>query len=297
MLRPPRSPFHPISLALGVLTLSLSAAPAAATVTVYGPGSDAVPVFTGLTIPPGGAADERGFAGFEYQMSGLALPDFRANDMYLIQGNDTNASQALGIELGNRDALSGVPFDFSISLNLTGGRNLTFEMTNTVTLQTSVLCWGVNCAPGSVSQELINGQGPFDAFNGLAIQIRSQDVVNSSASLHLTGLAGIGDIAGDPFYNATVIPSSPGTLSPLDLGRQGQLLMASNLEFLTQEWTLSGQVTLSRPDAATSDRTKVRLAIDLVRDPNLPFVVPEPSTALLVALGFVGIALRRRRSS
>jgi hypothetical protein len=44
------------------------------------------------------------------------------------------------------------------------------------------------------------------------------------------------------------------------------------------------------------DRTKVRLAIDFVRDPSLPSVVPEPSTALLMGLGLLALAANPRRA-
>jgi hypothetical protein len=54
-------------------------------------------------------------------------------------------------------------------------------------------------------------------------------------------------------------------------------------------------VTLNRIDAALTDRTKVRLAVDLVRDPNLPFI-PEPATGLLVGLALAGLGVGWRRS-
>ncbi|MEZ4330309.1 MAG: PEP-CTERM sorting domain-containing protein [Myxococcota bacterium] len=288
----------PLLLVALVAALSFGS-PAAATVQVYGPGSNASPVFFGLELPPiGGALDERGFSGFEFLMSGVdpAVNAFNANDMFLVQGNDTNPLQALGIDLGDRSALSGVAFDFAIEQNLVGGRNLTFSLKNALTQQTSVLCWGQNCAAGSVSAETINGEAPFDAYNGLLVQVRAQDVIGSSIAVRIDELTGVDAIAGDPFFDGTVTPSSTGTILAFDLGRQGQLLMADELEFVTREWALRGSVTLNRPDLALTDRTKVRLAIDLVRDPNLPSVVPEPSTALLAGLGLLGLAWGGRRA-
>ena len=79
----------------------------------------------------------------------------------------------------------------------------------------------------------------------------------------------------------------------VDAGRRGQWLIADSLDFLLNEWELEGFVTLTRPDGALVDRTKVRLAIDLVRDPTLPFVVPEPSTVLLMGLGLAALSGRR----
>ena len=290
----------------------VSASLCSASVVVSGPDPSASVVFFGLDIPPlGGGIDERGFSGFEYRLSGRdpAVDEFIANDMYVIQGNDTNPTQAIGANIGDVDnmtnlhELSGVPINFSIQHNLVGGRNLTFSLFNTISMETSVLCWGLNCAPGSISAETINGEAPFNEFNGLQVQVRAQEVTGSSASVQITALNGISDIVGDPFYDETVDPTLPGTIQTIlgnDAGRRGQWLIADDLEFLRNEWELEGIVTLSRPDDAFGDRTKVRLAIDLVRDPDLPFVVPEPSSADLsivavTAVAFIRRASRRRR--
>jgi hypothetical protein len=71
-------------------------------------------------------------------------------------------------------------------------------------------------------------------------------------------------------------------------------MLADDLDLVVSEWELTGVVTLSRPDAALDDLTKVRIAVDLVREPSLPFI-PEPSTALLLASGLAGLGARRRR--
>ena len=194
------------------------------TVVVSGPDPSASEVFFGLDMPPiGGAFDERGFSGFEYRLSGRdpALDEFIANDMYVIQGNDTNSTQAIGANIGDVDnmtnlhELSGVPINFSIQHNLVGGRNLTFSLFNTISMETSVLCWGLNCAPGSISAETINGEAPFNEFNGLQVQVRAQEVTGSSASVQITALNGISDIVGDPFYDETVDPTLPGTIQTI----------------------------------------------------------------------------------
>ena len=70
--------------------------------------------------------------------------------------------------------------------------------------------------------------------------------------------------------------------------------MADDNDLTQNGWELFGSVTLNRTDSALSDRTKVRLAVDFVRNPELPFI-PEPSTGLLVGLGMAVLALRRER--
>ena len=72
--------------------------------------------------------------------------------------------------------------------------------------------------------------------------------------------------------------------------------MADDNDLTANEWELFGTVTLNRPDGALTDRNKVRLAVDFVRNESLPFVVPEPSTALLAAaaLGTIVVIARSR---
>jgi hypothetical protein len=276
-----------------LLALSL-ALPASATVTVSGP--DDGSAFFNLDMPTG-QFDERGLSGFEFLISSVpqSTDPFTANDQYLIRGEDTNPIDAIGNDLGAVGDLSGVPFDFSIQHNLVGGRNFTFSLTNSVTSAVSVLCWGVNCPAGSNAAEMINGEGPLIDYNGIQVQARAQDVVGSSVDLQILSLSGV-TLAGSPLFNETVTPSSPGTIFSFDLGRRGQWFLADDLDFHTNEWELLGQITLNRPDEALMDRTKVRLAIDFVRDPSLPSVVPEPSTALLMGLGLLALAANPRRA-
>jgi hypothetical protein len=61
-------------------------------------------------------------------------------------------------------------------------------------------------------------------------------------------------------------------------------MLGDDLDLVVNEWELQGTVALTRPDAALEDLTKVRLAVDLVRHPDLPFIpAPEPAGFLLLA--------------
>lgn len=287
---------HRKSLAIALAMVVLfTAATANALVTVTDP--DDGSVFLGLYRPTG-EFDETSLSGFEFLISSR-VGEFRENDQYLISGEATEETTSIAHDLGAVGDLSGTPFTFSIEHNLIGGRNFTFAVTNELTSTTEVLCWGEGCEPGSTSVETLAGIPPIDSYNGLQIQVRAQDVANASAQVAITSLSGV-TVAGAGFFDETVVPSSPGTISPSDAGRRGQWMLGDDLDLVENEWTLEGMVTLSRPDEALSDLTKVRLAVDLVRDPSLPFIeAPEPATPLLFAVGagvLVLVSLRRRRS-
>jgi hypothetical protein len=271
---------------LAALPLFWLAASGSAGAVVMVTDSDDFLPFLGLDRPTG-QFDETGLSGFEFQISSLT-GEFRANDQYLISGESTEEATSLGNDLGVVGDLSGVSFGFSIQHNLVGGRNFTFSLTNPVSSQVSVLCWGDNCPIGSNAAPILAGIPPISDYNGIQIQVRAQDVAGSSAAVTITALNGVA-VAGAGFFDETVTPASPGTL-PGDLGRRGQWMMGDSLDLVLNEWELLGTVTLSRPDAALADRTKVRLAVDLVRDPSLPFLVPEPSTSALLA-SFAVLAL------
>ncbi len=168
---------------------------------------------------PTGQFDERGLSGFELFISSTT-GQFNSNDQYLIEGEDTNATQAIASELGTVADLSGVPFAFSIRHNLVGGRNFSFSVTDMVTSQVSVLCWGQNCDAGSTSAERINGFDPIHDYNGIQVQVRAQGVAGASVAVQILGLSGVTTI-GAPLFSETVLPTSPGTIFAGDRGRRG----------------------------------------------------------------------------
>ena len=283
-----KAPFTALAVA-GLLAV----APASALVTVTDP--DDGSVFLGLYRPTG-KFDETSLSGFELLISSR-VGEFRENDQYVISGEETDEATSIGHDLGAVGDLSGTPFTFAIEHNLIGGRNLTFAVTNTLTSATDVLCWGENCAPGSTAVEILNGIPPIESYNGLQIQVRAQDVPGASAQVAITSLSGV-SVAGAEFFDETVVLTSPGTISPFDAGRRGQWMLGDDLDLVESEWALEGTVTLTRPDEALADLTKVRLAVDLVRDPSLPFIdAPEPGAPLLLGMGaavLMFVSLRRR---
>jgi len=253
--------------------------------------------FLGL-FRPTGKFDETGLSGFEFLLSSQQ-DGFRANDQLVVAGEESLPETTLAADLGGSAELSGVPFAFSIRHNLVGGRHFAFSLTNLETQATSVLCWGMGCPSGSLAAERLAGIPPIDGFNGLQIQARAQEVSGASVALTLTDLQGL-EVAGADLFDEVVTPASPGTVFPFDLGRRGQWIFADDLELVEREWDLQGLVTLTRPDEALTDVTKVRLAVDFVRDPDRPFrTVPEPVRPLLAAFGLAllgGLSALSRRT-
>jgi hypothetical protein len=286
--RPPRA----VLSAAWALTALALAGRAAALVSVTDP--DDGSVFPRLYRPTG-QFDETALGGFEFLISSRTA-QFRANDQYLVSGEATEETTAIGNDLGGVAELSAVPFEFSIRHQLVGGRHFRFRLTDGITSEEHVLCWGQGCPAGSLASELLAGVPPIQDYNGLQIQVRAQDVVGSSAEVEITGLAGL-DVTGAPFFDELVTPDVPGTISPLDAGRRGQWLLGDDLDFVANEWELTGIVTLVRPDAADTDLTKVRLAVDLVRDPTLPYIPAlEPARALLLVTGLLTLWTAGRRA-
>jgi hypothetical protein len=253
---------------------------------------DATPFF-GLYRPTG-QFDETALAGFELLISSRT-GEFRAADQYLIAGEATEEASSLAADLGGVADLSGVAFAFSIRHDLAGGRRFTFRVVDPRTGAASVLCWGLGCAPGSISAALVGGLAPIADYNGLQIQVRAQQVEGAIAAVTITSLAGV-DVTGAPFFDEIVTPDSPGTILPFDAGRRGQWLIGDSLDLVRSEWELTGTVALTRPDEALVDLTQVRLAVDLVRDPRLPWV-PEPSTGVLVGGGLLALARGRGQAA
>lgn len=241
---------------------------------------------------PTGQFDETGLSGFELLVSSRT-GQFRANDQYLIAGEETLPETSIAADLGAVEDLSDRPLAFSIAHELSGGRRFTFRTTDLGSQASSVLCWGVGCPQGSIATELLDGMPPIVDFNGLQIQARAQDVPGASAALAITSLTGV-EVGGAEFFDEVVAPDSPGTVLPQDLGRRGQWMLADSLDLVLSEWELTGIVTLTRPDEALTDLTKVRLAVDLVRDPTLPVVpLPEGPSSLLGVSCLLALAASR----
>lgn len=238
---------------------------------------------------PTGKPDETSLGGFNYWISSR-VGDFRENDQYLNEGDETDTSTAIAANLGTVTNLSGVPFDFSIE-HVTN-KNFSFSLTNSGT--PSVLCWGIDCPGGSISSPTLNGKPPITNFNGLQLQFRAQDVANSTTEVRNLALSGVDiDPMSDAWFDGVVTPTTDSTIDFDPPGRVGQWIMGYDLA--SMDWVLSGTVTLTR-DEADSDRNKVRLAVDFVRDPTL-VPVPAALPLFVTAIGFLAAFVRRRRSA
>lgn len=246
---------------------------------------------------PTGQFDEPSLGGFEYLISSRTN-EFRANDQYLIVGEEANDATALVADLGTVGELSGTAFDFSIQHNRLGGRNFTFSINNPLTGEISELCWGDNCALSSTSMSTLNGQAPINTYNGMQLQVRAQDVMDASATISGLSLTGV-DIDPDSagLFEGTVTPFTNSTLSIFGdpPGRVGQWILGDSLDLVLADWELTGTVTLSRPDEAILDLTNVRLSVDFVNDTRLA-TIPVPPTVWLFGSGLlslIGIARKK----
>lgn len=245
---------------------------------------------------PTGEFDETSLGGFEYLISSRTT-GFRANDQYLIVGEESNEANAIVADLGAVGELSGTPLDFSIQHNLIGGRNFTFSIANPSTGGLSVLCWGDNCPPGSISTPTLNGQAPINTYNGLQLQVRAQEVEDASASISDLSLTGVDiDPSSADLFEGTVTPSTESTI-PFDSdGRVAQWMLGDSLDLVLLEWQLSGTVTLTRA-FAEEDLTMVRLAVDFVNDTTLATIPLPASLPLFVsAVAVLAGIVRRRRT-
>ena len=250
----------------------------------------------GFLLKPTGKPDEPSLGGFNYWISSrTGASDFKKNDQYLNVGDETDETTAIAADLGTVTNLSGTGFDFSITH--TANKNVSFDLSNLGTGATSTLCWGIDCPTGSISTPTLDGQPPINNYNGLQIQVRAQEILGSSITIDNLTLTGLDIAPGSAaLFDGVVTPFTPSTL-PLDLpGRVGQWILGTDLVLL--DWELAGRVTLVRPDAALSDRNKVRLAVDFVNDTRLPTIpVPAALPMSLTGLAFLGMFLRRRRSA
>ena len=211
--------------------------------------------------------DEPSFGGFNYMISGTQ-GDFFESDIYLNIGDETTPEHALGLDLGGPETLSGRAYDFRITH--VAGLHYIFSMTPLSDGESGILCWGQSCPAGAISAERLGSFGfsALGAYNGIQLQLRAQEVEGASAHLsHLT-LTGL-DISADSvaLLDARVRPDTPSTIPVDPPGRIGQWILGIGLS--RSNWSLSGRVTLTRPDDAVMERTKVRLAVDFVRDTRL----------------------------
>ena len=76
---------------------------------------------------------------------------------------------------------------------------------------------GPELRAGSNSAELVDGFAPIDDYNGLQVQVRSQEVAGSSVAVEILGLSGVTS-SGEALFDETVTPRPRARSSPGDGG-------------------------------------------------------------------------------
>ena len=227
-------------------------------------------------------------------------------------GAGTNAAQ-VKIRAGRNagwDSALGNKVNFStanslqqnLTSNFSAGQTYTFTLENrpgqgliyTITPSggaTSTTAWGKFSSPvsGTVLTSL-NGRTPPAAFNTITLENRAT-LAGSSAKVTDLVFSGPG-IADGGWANSTMTPGAAGNAGT-GINRQ---TLYSDGNLAQSAWTMSGNVTLTRPNS-TGSAEAVRTLVQLRQTPlsiaALP--VPEPGTTLSGVLAAGSLLLRRRR--
>jgi histidinol-phosphatase (PHP family) len=241
-------------------------------------------------------------------------------DQSLGIGGGTNSSRSfIGTNLGNTSQINARTYDFSIENRV--GQGIIFTVSDTQTTPTiRVLRFGSGFDPGitpptssplnylRITTNSLGGvtYSGLSDFNSLLIQARANEVSSltpdeqvtiqsisfTSATLTQEGSLDTGTVLSNTPGNGSGVTIGGNPVTPATGIWQQRVSADTNLK--DHNWQLSGRLQLRRPAISGSDEN----ISFIVTGQNVTFVpspIPEPSRALLILLGGLGLVLQRRR--
>jgi hypothetical protein len=212
--------------------------------------------------------------GFKFRISNGSF------DLSLDAGSDTSggAGSFVSANLGNHSFLNGAAYDFA--LQHVAGEGLILTMTR-VGGGSVTLSWGTfTTPPGGVNAPTLSGAAPGALFNSIDIGSVASGGNRSVALSNLTFTSGTVSTADGSFTAGTTTNAS----SP------ASQLVVADANLALSGWTLSGRITLTRQGLGGDETVKLRVGFV---DANVT-IIPEPTTAALVAIGLLGLLVAGR---
>jgi hypothetical protein len=214
-------------------------------------------------------------AGFTYRISNTSF------DLSLDSGADTGgpAGSLVSANLGNHSFLNGSAYDFT--LQHVAGQGFVVTMTRVGGGGSTTLSWGTfTTPPGGTNAATLNGVAPGAVFNSISLQSVANGGNRSVVISNLSFTSGAVGVADGSFAGTT----TTGANTP------GSQLVVADADLALSSWTLSGRITLSKQGLGGDDTLKLRVGFV---DATVT-IVPEPTTAALVAIGLVGLVVAGR---
>lgn len=193
-----------------------------------------------------------------------------------LDAGDENGSR-ISADLGNYSFLNGSAYDFT--LQQVAGEGLILTLTPAAGGAATTLSWGTfTTPPGGANAPTLGGAVPGALFNAVEIQSLASGGNRTADLSNLTFTSGSVGTA-DGSFAATATTNASAT----------QLAVA-DADLALSSWTLSGRIALSKPGAGGDENVKLRIAFV---DADVT-IVPEPTTAALVAVGLLGLLVAGR---
>jgi hypothetical protein len=213
--------------------------------------------------------------GFKYRISNTSF------DLSLDGGTDTSgpAGSFLSAGLGTHSFLNGAAYDFTVQH--IAGEGFVVTMTRVGGGGSATLSWGTfTLPPAGASAATLNGVAPGATFNSIGLQSVASGGNRSAVLSNLTFTSGTVSVADGSFGATTTTNAN----SP-----QTQLVVADD-DLALSNWTLAGRITLSKVGVGNDEAVTLRLTFV---DATVT-IVPEPTTATLVAVGLLGLLVAGR---